>query len=33
MQRSRWMRRFDFDAQAVVRVSWRGVPAVNRRRR
>jgi glycosyltransferase involved in cell wall biosynthesis len=29
MQRSRWMRRFDFDAEAVVRLSWRGVPAVN----
>ena len=29
MRRSRWMRRFDFDAEAVVRLSWRGVPAVN----
>ncbi|HEY4751192.1 MAG TPA: glycosyltransferase family 2 protein [Steroidobacteraceae bacterium] len=29
MQRSHWMRRFDFDAEAVVRLSWRGVPAVN----
>jgi glycosyltransferase involved in cell wall biosynthesis len=29
MQRSRWMRRFDFDAEAVVRLSWRGMPAVN----
>jgi glycosyltransferase involved in cell wall biosynthesis len=29
MQRSRWMRRFDFDAEAAVRLSWRGVPAVN----
>jgi glycosyltransferase involved in cell wall biosynthesis len=29
MQRSLWMRRFDFDAEAVVRLSWRGVPAVN----
>jgi glycosyltransferase involved in cell wall biosynthesis len=29
MQRTRWMRRFDFDAEAVVRLSWRGVPAVN----
>jgi hypothetical protein len=29
MQRSRWMRRFDFDAEAVVRLSWRGVPAMN----
>lgn len=27
MQRTRWMRRFDFDAEAVVRLSWRGVPA------
>ncbi|HTC15677.1 MAG TPA: glycosyltransferase family 2 protein [Steroidobacteraceae bacterium] len=30
MRSSRWMRRFDFDAEAVVRLSWRGVPAVNR---
>ena len=29
MQRTRWMRRFDFDAEAVVRLSWRGVPAYN----
>jgi glycosyltransferase involved in cell wall biosynthesis len=29
MQRSRWMRRFDFDAEAAVRLTWRGVPAVN----
>jgi glycosyltransferase involved in cell wall biosynthesis len=29
MEKSRWMRRFDFDAEAVVRLSWRGVPAVN----
>jgi glycosyltransferase involved in cell wall biosynthesis len=29
MQRSRWMRRFDFDAEAVVRLCWRGVPLVN----
>jgi hypothetical protein len=29
MQRSRFMRRFDFDPEAVVRLSWRGVPAVN----
>jgi glycosyltransferase involved in cell wall biosynthesis len=29
MQRSRWMRRFDFDAEAVVRLTWRGVPVVN----
>jgi glycosyltransferase involved in cell wall biosynthesis len=29
MRRSLWMRRFDFDAEAVVRLSWRGVPAVN----
>jgi glycosyltransferase involved in cell wall biosynthesis len=29
MRRSVWMRRFDFDAEAVVRLSWRGVPAVN----
>jgi glycosyltransferase involved in cell wall biosynthesis len=25
----RWMRRFDFDAEAVVRLSWHGVEAVN----
>ncbi len=24
-----WMRRFDFDVEAVVRLSWRGVPAIN----
>lgn len=29
MQRTRWMRRFDFDPEAVVRLSWAGVPAVN----
>ena len=29
MQRSRWMRRFDFDPEAVVRLSWRGVPVIN----
>jgi len=29
MQRTRWMRRFDFDAEAVVRLSWRGVPVQN----
>jgi glycosyltransferase involved in cell wall biosynthesis len=29
MRKTRWMRRFDFDAEAVVRLSWRGVPAVN----
>lgn len=29
MCRTRWMRRFDFDAEAVVRLSWRGVPVVN----
>jgi glycosyltransferase involved in cell wall biosynthesis len=26
---SRWMRRFDFDVEAVVRLSWAGVPARN----
>ena len=26
---TRWMRRFDFDSEAVIRLSWRGVPAVN----
>lgn len=29
MMGQRWMRRFDFDAEAVVRLSWHGVPAVN----
>ena len=29
MRRQRWMRRFDFDPEAVVRLSWHGVPAVN----
>ena len=29
MQRTRWMRRFDFDPEAVVRLSWRGVPVYN----
>lgn len=31
MDQSRWMRRFDFDIEAAVRLSWRGVPAINRR--
>ncbi len=26
MRQTRWMRRFDFDAEAVVRLSWRGIP-------
>ena len=30
MASSRRMRRFDFDAEAVVRLSWAGVPAINR---
>jgi glycosyltransferase involved in cell wall biosynthesis len=29
MQRQRWMRRFDFDTEAVVRLAWRGVPPIN----
>ena len=29
MRRRRGMRRFDFDVEAAVRLSWRGVPAVN----
>jgi glycosyltransferase involved in cell wall biosynthesis len=29
MERNRWMRRFDFDPEAAVRLFWRGVPAVN----
>ncbi len=31
MQAHRWMRRFDFDVEAAVRLSWRGLPAVNLR--
>jgi len=30
MESSRWMRGFDFDAEAVVRLSWRGVTTINR---
>ena len=26
---TRWMRRFDFDSEAAIRLSWRGVPIVN----
>jgi glycosyltransferase involved in cell wall biosynthesis len=29
MRRQPWMRRFDFDAEAVVRLSWRGVTPIN----
>lgn len=29
MQACRWMRRFDFDPEAAVRLAWRGVPPVN----
>jgi glycosyltransferase involved in cell wall biosynthesis len=29
MQKQTWMRRFDFDPEAVVRLSWHGVPALN----
>lgn len=29
MRGQRWMRRFDFDPEAAVRLSWAGVPAVN----
>lgn len=29
MKRQRWMRRFDFDPEAVVRMCWRGVRPVN----
>jgi glycosyltransferase involved in cell wall biosynthesis len=29
MHRQPWMRRFDFDAEAAVRLSWRGVRAIN----
>jgi len=29
MRRQAWMRRFDFDVEAAVRLSWHGVPIVN----
>jgi len=29
MRRTPWMRRYDFDAEAAVRLAWRGVPAIN----
>jgi glycosyltransferase involved in cell wall biosynthesis len=29
MRGTRWMRRFDFDAEAVVRLAWRGLPLQN----
>ena len=29
MNQTRWMRRYDLDAEAVVRLNWSGVPAVN----
>ena len=29
MRKNRWMRRFDFDVEAVVRLAWRGVRPVN----
>jgi glycosyltransferase involved in cell wall biosynthesis len=29
MDRTRWMRRFDFDAEAAVRLCWRGVRPIN----
>jgi glycosyltransferase involved in cell wall biosynthesis len=29
MQSRRWMRRFDFDPEAVVRLCWQGVPPIN----
>lgn len=29
MRACRWMRRFDFDPEAVVRLAWAGVPAIN----
>ncbi len=29
MRRTRWMRGFDFEPEAAVRLCWRGVPAVN----
>jgi hypothetical protein len=29
MRRQPWMRRFDFDTEAVVRLAWRGIAPVN----
>jgi hypothetical protein len=29
MRSHMWMRRFDFDVEAVVRLSWSGIPALN----
>ena len=29
MRRNPWMRRYDFDAEAAVRLAWAGVPALN----
>ena len=29
MYRQPWMRRFDFDTEAVVRLAWRGVKPLN----
>ena len=29
MRKTRWMRRFDFDTEAVVRLAWRGVVPIN----
>jgi hypothetical protein len=29
MRGQRWMRRFDFDTEAVVRLAWRGVRPIN----
>ena len=29
MERQTWMRRFDFDAEAAVRLCWRGVRPIN----
>ncbi len=29
MRRQRWMRRFDFDTEAVVRLAWRGLKPIN----
>jgi glycosyltransferase involved in cell wall biosynthesis len=29
MRSTRWMRRFDFEPEAAVRLCWRGIPAIN----
>jgi hypothetical protein len=28
-EQTRWMRRFDFDSEAAIRLAWQGVPPIN----